>query len=303
MVIDIHRHLWSIDERFGVRVPGAAPSRHTPAERRERLLSGLESRAAQILAEMNAADVSRSVIFFADYELRLGEEALSIEEANRAHADLARRSNGRLVAFFGIDPRRPSAASLFATALEEWGIRGLKLHPTTGFSPSDAVCEPLYELARTHRVPVVIHTGPMASPLLSDFARPMQIDAAAANFQDVSFVMQHAGQDLWPEALGIAFWKPNVFLELSMWQWVYRRDPAEFVRAVGRMIRTIGADRILFGSDFPGLRHELPLGDWVAVFRRLPDLARAHGFEITVDEVHAILGGNAKRLLGSNRPK
>ena len=46
----------------------------------------------------------------------------------------------------------------------------------------------------------------------------MLFDEVAADFPDMTIVMAHAGQDLWPEALNVARMKPNMMLELSMWQ-------------------------------------------------------------------------------------
>jgi predicted TIM-barrel fold metal-dependent hydrolase len=59
----------------------------------------------------------------------------------------------------------------------------------------------------------------------------------------------------------------------------------------------IGAERIVFGSDFPALRGAMSLQSWVGVFQGLPDLAREHGYHISESEAQAILGGTAERLL------
>jgi predicted TIM-barrel fold metal-dependent hydrolase len=61
---------------------------------------------------------------------------------------------------------------------------------------------------------------------------------------------------------------------------------------------TIGVERIIFASDLPGLRRAMPLRTWVEVFRDLPALAREYGYSITDQDVRAILGGNAARILG-----
>ena len=62
----------------------------------------------------------------------------------------------------------------------------------------------------------------------------------------------------------------------------------------------IGLDRVLFGSDFPGLSKAMGLRQWVDVFRQLPELAANQGFEITAAEVDGILGGNAERILATS---
>lgn len=305
MIVDLHRHLWSVVERYAsIRREAARSSvsvldTETAQEVGPGGLPDVDKRAASILAEMDEAGIDVSVVFLGDYGLRLGESALSVAEENQAIARLGRENPSRIVPFAGVDPRRPEALELFQHAVDQWGMRGLKLHPGTGYDPGDPVCRPFFEFAGARGIPVVVHTGPMASPLVSHTARPVNLDPVAADFPDTTIVLQHAGQRCWwEEALNVAFWKPNIYLELSMWQWTYRFDREGFVRALGRMKQEIGLDRVLFGSDFPGLAETMGLREWVEVFTDLPNFAADYGVEITPDEARAILGGNAQRLLG-----
>jgi predicted TIM-barrel fold metal-dependent hydrolase len=300
MIIDLHRHLWSVVERYpSVRLQAARSSVRVMNVVSEQGVPDVEARGDSIIAEMDSARIDASVVFLGDYGLRLGESALSVEEENRAIAQLGARFPERIIPFAGVDPRRPEALDLFRLGLNEWRMRGLKLHPGAGFDPHEEVCLPFFELAGRCGVPVVVHTGPMASPLVSHTARPVNLDPVAADFPDTTIVLQHAGQRCWwEEALNVAFWKPNVYLELSMWQWTYKFDPHGFVRALGRMKQEIGLDRVLFGSDFPGLSETMGLGEWVGVFEGLPQRAADQGVDITPQDVAAILGGNARRILG-----
>ena len=43
--------------------------------------------------------------------------------------------------------------------IEEWGMRGFKLHPSAGFYPNDPVCFSLYEKCAEWGVPIVFHSG------------------------------------------------------------------------------------------------------------------------------------------------
>lgn len=299
MIVDFHRHLWSILERYpSARRLASARHMDTVAVQEER--PDVLARGDAILAEMTAAHIDLTVVFLGDYGLRLGEGPLPVDVENQLTADLARRHPDRLVAFLGVDPRRPGALELFRRGLDEWGMRGLKLHPGTGFRPDDPLCDPFYRLAGERGIPVVVHTGPMASPLLSHTARPVHLDRVAADFPETTIVMQHAGQQCWwEEAVNIAFWKPNLVLELSMWQWTYQLDPREFVRALAIMKERVGIERILFASDYPGLSAAMGLRAWVEVFRGLPELAAEHGYTFDEADVDAILGDNAVRILGA----
>jgi predicted TIM-barrel fold metal-dependent hydrolase len=305
LIIDLHRHLWSILERYPAArgLAGRSSVRHMDTVSAQSDQVSAEERGAAVIAQMNEADIDKSVVFLGDYGLRLGDAALSVEEENHTIAALARESTGRIVPFAGVDPRRPGALELFRSCLEEYGMRGLKLHPGTGFSPLDPECLPFFDVAGQHGVPVLVHTGPMASPLVSHTSRPVLLDPVAADYPDTVIVLQHAGQRCWwEEAVNVAFWKPNIYLELSMWQWTFAFDPKEFVSRIYRMKQEIGLDRVLFGSDFPGLSQAMGLREWVDVFRNLPGLAAEHGFDITQAEADGILGGNAERLLTGPSP-
>lgn len=298
MIIDMHRHLWALFERYanipGIAAGGAAlgHSSHGGAVEQD-----VGVAADQIRTEMDGAGVDRSVLMLGDYGLRLGEPALSIEAENDLAIDLASSEPDRFIAFFGIDPRRPRAAELFRKALDR-GAKGLKLHPCAGFYPDDPVCRPLYALAGERGVPVAVHTGPLAGPLVSKTAHPIHLDEPAADFPQTTFIILHAGQRAWfPIALDLARWKPNIHLELAMWQIELVEDEARFIDRLDQMKKAVGLNRVLFGSDCPGLSKVMPLDRWVQAFRSLPEMAARHGREITAEECELMLGGNAVKLL------
>jgi len=97
---------------------------------------------------------------------------------------------------------------------------------------------------------------------LQVFASQMS-DAAelAASNPDITFILQHAGmlEDL--SADGRAAWRdgmkrladqPNVVSKLSaLGTFIHRNDAAHIGDVVGETLRMFGADRCLFGSNFP----------------------------------------------------
>jgi predicted TIM-barrel fold metal-dependent hydrolase len=299
MIIDLHRHLWSIFERYpAVREIAARAGVAGQTDAHQAPVQDVETRAAEIRAEMADAGVDRSCLLLGDYGLRLGEGDRTIAEENRLATDLARSDPEHFIAFFGVDPRRPEAADLFREALDA-GARGLKLHPCSGFSPADVVCRPLYELAGERGVPVVVHTGPMAAPLVSTYCSPLHLDEPAADFPHVSFVILHAGQRAYFDlALDMARWKPNLYLELSLWQGLLLEDEARFVDRIAEIRNGIGLERVVFGSDCPGVSRVMRLDAWVHAFRELPSLAARHAAKVTDGEVEAMLGGTAATLMG-----
>lgn len=258
VIIDIHRHVWSSSERH----PSLREAyRKSPAMSTRLDIAGdlpvipdWEERGREIIADMNEAGVDLSVLLLADYALRLGDSVFSVEGENRVQIELVRRYKDRLLPFFGIDPRRPNAAELFEKAITEWGVRGLKLHPTVGYYPYDEVCHPLYELCVHHGIPVIFHSGPMPGLLYSRFTAPLNFADVAADFPNLTIILAHAGQDSWREALNVARIKPNIYLELSIWQYSVKYIE-EFIFAIDRMRNDVGIERILWGSDLPGTLH------------------------------------------------
>lgn len=299
MIVDLHRHLWSIFERYPAASEAAARGRaFSSGTRTAGSVPDVTERTKQIRTEMFEAGVDRSVLLLADYGLRLGEGALSIDAENRRVTDLAREDPDHFIAFCGVDPRRPDAVQVCQDAIDA-GALGIKLHPSAGFYPNDTVCWPLYDLAGERGVPVAIHTGPMAAPLLSEYANPIYLDEPAAVFPDTNFIMLHAGQRSWfPLALDIARWKPNVYLELSLWQTQFLESEARFAECINLVKMAIGLGRVIFGSDCPGSAAIMPLARWVRTVQELPAIAQRHGYYIAESDVEKVLGGTAATLLG-----
>ena len=99
------------------------------------------------------------------------------------------------------------------------------------------------------------------------------------DYPDLQIVMAHSGRRLWYEqAFFMAERHDNVWMELS-------GIPPKRVPEVFPKLARVG-DRVLFGSDFPGVPS---IGGNIEAFRQMP-------FD---DELRAaILGDNASRLLG-----
>jgi predicted TIM-barrel fold metal-dependent hydrolase len=67
-------------------------------------------------------------------------------------------------------------------------------------------------------------------------------------------------------------------------------------RALRDIMDFSGSHRVLFGSDSPSLRSQITNKDWVDIIRSLPEKMPG-GIKFTEEEVAAILGGNAQRIL------
>ncbi|MHA1594275.1 MAG: amidohydrolase family protein [Candidatus Baldrarchaeia archaeon] len=251
----------------------------------------------KLLKEMDRAGIDVSIVFAVDFGLALGEPRVSIEEQNRRIAKLQDKHPDRIVALFTIDPRRPSAVDLFETAVKEWGMRGLKLHPGAGFYPNSKEVYRMLEKARELRVPVLFHTGQVVQPLRSKYCDPIYIDDLLIDFHDLTIQVAHLSFGWRYELFHMGSTKTNLVADFSGWQLTARNNPTFFCQVLREAIDAFGPDRILFGTDGPYLRAAMPDKDFVNFIRTLPEKAPA-GIKFTEKEINMILGENAARIYG-----
>ncbi|MDD3718852.1 MAG: amidohydrolase family protein [Actinomycetota bacterium] len=251
----------------------------------------------KLVASMDAAGVDRSCIFPQDTGLAAGEPAVSIDEQNRLIAEAAQRFPDRLIPFFTIDPRRPGGLELFMRAVEEWGMRGLKLHPTSGYYPYDPVAYPFYEKCREYDIPILFHTGSQPAPMKFRFTQPIYVDDVAADFPDVPIIMAHVAHELWQEALLVASVKTNIYFDFSGWQIAFNSHPQDFYRMLRTVIDHVGPWRVLFGTDGPYLNVLCPLETWAKAITE-PDLGSCPEVSFTPEETEIIMGQAFARLMG-----
>lgn len=199
------------------------------------------------------------------------------EEANRQAVELAQSAPGRLLPYCTVNPNR--SVRQIRSQLEQYvaGARcvGVKLHPSLHQAPiTSARYEPVFEYAARARVPVLIHTWE-GCPQCS----PQALGELARRVPEVKLLMGHAGGT--PAGYGvaaqIALDAPNVFLDITGSQ--------SRAGALERLVSTVGASRVVYGSDTPFLDPRPKIGQ--VLFAELSDEVK-----------RAILGGNARVLFG-----
>ena len=306
MIVDIHAHL------MGPEVPGKAfwdgftrlavvQSGRTAERVRQRLLDIWDLTGERLLRDMDEAGVDKVMIMPVDWGLvpAFKDGTMDIWEQHQLHADVARRHPDRIITFACFDPRRPNASALLERAVNELGMVGLKIHPAAGFFPNDRIVYPMYRKALELGIPVMVHTGPEPKPLYSRHCQPVYVDDVAADFPGLTIILAHAGLSAWwQEAAGVASVAPNVHLEISGWQAMARLRPREFYTILRSLIDTVGSRRIMWGSDYPALRLLLSEAAWVEALTDPPEVAQNCGISFKPEEISAIMGENAARLLG-----
>lgn len=197
--------------------------------------------AAELLDQMVAAGVARAVIAPDDREIALMNEA-----GNARIAQIAGRSDGRLIPACSVNPwHGRDGVNLLARAVAG-GARMLVLAPALqGFNACDELADPLIEAAAQRRVPIYIHTGPHS------MGAPTQVAMLAMRHPDARMILAHCGSTDYgwdmPTVLGLRL--ENLWFELS------------FVRpwAVPGYAKLSDESRLIFASSAPrnDLRFEL----------------------------------------------
>lgn len=238
----------------------------------------------QMADEMREADVL-AVLLAWDAETHSGLPPVSNDFVAQCVAD----HPDAFIGFASVDPHKGQAAvDELRRAVHDLGLKGLKLHPSAqGFSPNDPLARPVLETATELGVPVLCHTGttglgigvPGGGGIKLGHSRPWLLDDVAAELPDLQIIAAHVGWPWTDELLAVAQHKTNVWIDLSGWS--PRRWTDDFRRAVFGPLR----DRVLFGTDYPFIGHQ----QWFDAFAtQEPD----------DDLTHAVLRGNAERLLG-----
>lgn len=155
---------------------------------------------------------------------------------------------------------------------------GIKLHPDLHEYPLDGPqYAPVWEYAARTARPVLVHTW-AGSP----FDDLSHVDRVAARHPGVWLLAGHAGvaPSSFDRAIEVAGRHPRVLLEVC--------GSHIHGRHIAGMVRSLGAGKVVFGSDFPFIDLRMSLGR--VVFAQLSDEDRA-----------AVLGGTTAGVLARGR--
>lgn len=166
-----------------------------------------------------------------------------VEWANRLTAEAMRRYPDRIWGYICFDPNLPSQRMLdeLKRYHEVHGMRGIKLHPDTHRHPLDGPrYEPAFEFAARNGLYILTHTWDG-----SGFSDPQRAGVVAERFPEVPILMGHCGGSPrgYEKSVEVAKAHKNAFLEIcgSEYSGVWMEG----------LVRQIGADRIVFGTDMP----------------------------------------------------
>ncbi len=170
-------------------------------------------------------------------------KAENVRHGNDFLFECANRFSDRMV-FLGSVHQDMDEKSMRAELeyLKEKGAKGLKLHPDfQNFKIEDPKMFPIYKAAAEYEMPVLLHVGDEKTVN----STPKAVRFIADKFPDLEIIASHMGGWMaWDEADEYLIGS-RVYMDTSDASMVL---PAE---RIVNMINRHGADRIMFGSDFP----------------------------------------------------
>nr|MDO8079563.1 amidohydrolase family protein [Candidatus Freyarchaeota archaeon] len=256
---------------------------------------------------METAGIDKALIMGVDWGMSVaGEAKWSVEEMNKWVAKQADQYPDKLAALCAVDPRRgEKAIKLVVKAVEEWGMKGVKFHPTAGYYPDDRKYFPLYEKCVELDVPLHSHTAALINaPMESKYADPIHLDSVAANFPELKIIQIHFGGLNWNlKCIEIMTARANVYAEISGHQVAAAGMPQYWLTTLRNALNIpalLGPslkERIMFGTDSPLITTVMGDDAWVNWIKNIPEKAKEYSLNFTQEEVNKILSENAKRIL------
>ena len=269
MIIDSHLHVWADD---GSKFPFATPS-----------IPNRKASVEYLMGRMTEAGVDRAVIV----QPRL------YSWDNRYLADCLRRFPGRFAAMGLVNPKSPDGPDRLEKLVKEHGFGGLRLelgwesNLNDFFGPDR---EPLWRRAEQ----LGVCFGILGSSKDHSCVGPM-----TERFPGVNIVLDHLGgvpldpaeQPLLLAAVLRLASYPNVYVKVSNLQGKSNeeylfRDTFDLVR---RVYDAFGPQRLMWGTDFPGVEVKCGYG-------RAVDLVRKHVDFFTEDDKEWLFHKTALKL-------
>lgn len=242
-----------------------------------------EGGVATLLSHLDDCQVDQAVVF-PPFTCQVENDMWL---ANRWALDEIRPHRDRLIPAGTIFPLAQDVCQVIQRLHDE-GVRLLKIHPSIDLHDiADPAAHLCYAKAQELGMILDYHTGPHGTRL--SLAKPEKFDDLAFDYPQLRLVFEHlGGRPYYQEfAAVLAGHRGQCFGGLTS---IYNSQGYMWYIApfIEEMIQGLGAQRFIFGLDFP----------WNSVESNQRDLAFIRALDISSEDKEMILGGNLARLLG-----
>lgn len=227
----------------------------------------LDGRISTLLEHGTAAGIDHFIV------QSVATTPKQVSSINHFIAEAVEKSNGK---FTGLGTLHPDSDNIKAEVEEilALGLKGVKLHPDIqGVAINDPRMHQIYELC-AGRLTMLLHTGDSRY----NFSNPDQMKPVLEKYPNLTVIGAHfGGWSVWQEATEQLKGYPNFYVDCS--SSLYAISPQE----AKELIVAYGADRVLFGTDYPLWKPET-------------ELERFMQIELSEEEREDILYNNAAKL-------
>lgn len=258
MIIDAHAHIYP--EKIALKASAGVGEFYD-------MPMGYDGTAKTLIELGDAAGIDRYLIN------SVATKPPQVQSINNFIADSVKDSDGKFIGFATLHPDY-DAIEDEVNRIMNLGLRGIKLHPDfQRFALNEPRAMKIFEIIEG-RLPVLLHTGDYRYK----FSNPdMLIDVLEA-FPKLDVIGAHfGGWSVWDEA-------ERKLLKYRLWVDCSSSFYSMDLTRTLELIRAWGADRVLFGSDYP-------------MWSPAAELQRINELPLTEEELENILHGNIERLL------
>ena len=255
-VIDVHTHIWP--EKLAPRAVEHVGNYYSYEMHGKGTLDDLKESA-------KSAGVERFVIH---------SSALEASQVEAVNTNAANNITDKIAGFGTLHPEYTEFEKEINRIIT-LGLKGIKLHPDFQFfNIDDKRMYPAYEIIASKGLPVLFHMGDEKY----DFSSAKRLLKLMNDFPKLICIGAHMGGHLkWDEAEEFLIGK-NLYLDSSS---TSRKLSPDNIK---RLIRLHGAEKVLFGTDYPIERHDEAINNFL-------------NLGLTEEENNLILFDNAYRLI------
>lgn len=228
-----------------------------------------DGRLSTMLEAGEAAGITRYLVF------SVATTPAQTASINRYIADTVAAYPDRMLGLGTMHPDEENPAAV-ADEILALGLRGLKLHPDIqGVALDDPRCMRIFEVCEG-RLPVLLHTGDKRYR----YSNPEELIPVLKAFPRLTVIGAHfGGYSVWQDAAEKLAPYSGLYVDCSSSLFAMTNEEGR------RLVRLWGAERVLFGTDYP-------------MWDPTEELARFDALGLSERESALILHENAERLFG-----
>ncbi len=232
-----------------------------------------KEKIASLLKSADRMGIERLIVFMG-YPWSYEPAPDDLRRQNDQVLEAMEHSRGRMLGFVYVNPRHTEASLAEMDRCIQGGpMVGVKLW--VAIRCHEECLDPIVERAVELKVPVLQHTWHKITGNLPGESTAGDLALLAARHPKASFIAAHTGGD-WEVGIRAIRGLPNVTAEIC------GGDPtAGFVEMA---VRELGAERVMYGSDFSGRSFA-------------SQLAKVYGADVPEEAKRLIFAGNIKRML------